>query len=50
MDAQVTQKDVAALLGQAEIDKLALQLQLAAARQEINRLTHALEKAEKPNG
>lgn len=50
MDVQVQQKDVLALLGQKDVEKLALQMQLAAAQQEINRLTIALEKAEKPNG
>lgn len=50
MDIQIPQKDVMALIGQKELDKLALQLQLTEARAEVNKLTHALEKAEKPNG
>ena len=50
MDVQVQQKDVLALLGQKEVEKLALQIRLDAAQVEVNRLTLALEKAEKPNG
>jgi hypothetical protein len=50
MDVQVSQKDVLALLGQFAVEKLVVQLQLDAARQDVNRLTIALEKAEKPNG
>lgn len=50
MDVQVQQKDVLALLGQKEVEKLALALQLDAAKTEIGRLTVALEMKEKPNG
>jgi hypothetical protein len=50
MDVKISQQEVIALIGQKELDKLALQQELNAANAEITRLTLALEKAEKPNG
>lgn len=50
MEVKISNADVIALLGQKELDLLAVRQQLAAALAENNRLTLALEKAEKPNG